>query len=162
MGFFDPSLIFPDFGEMWRCCITKFHLFGSRPFAEWLKIVTALNQAHISTPPDLAILSFSECTGLGEVNASGGDIILLWQSALCWRGDNPQEQPFFLSKIEAMSRNLITQLRVDSVPETTVFNEWETNRISLGLPADFDKLPHGLRIDCSRNRATGLRKSNIP
>ena len=29
----DPSLIFPDYWEVWRCPITKFHLYEVRPFA---------------------------------------------------------------------------------------------------------------------------------
>ena len=140
-AFFDPSLIFIDHWEVWRCCITKFHLCEIRPFAGWLKIANALSLAHILAPSDLAALSFSECAGLDEVNASNGDIILLRQSDLCWMGDNPQAQSFFLSKREAASRDLIVSLRVDSVPETTAFKEWGAERIFLGLPADFDKLP---------------------
>ena len=144
---------------MWRFCITKFHLFETRPFAGWLKLVTALNHAHIATPSGLETLSFSERTVLDEVNASNGDIILIWQSALCWRGDSPQEQPFFLSKREAVSRDSIAQLRVDSVPETTAFKEWEAKRMSLGLPSDFDTL-----LPLTKNRLlanSGNRTSEI-
>ena len=82
MGLYDPSLNFPDYWEVCRCCITKFHLFEIRPFAAWLKIAISLCQAHISTPSDLATLTFSECTVLDDINAASGDIILLWQSAL--------------------------------------------------------------------------------
>ena len=81
-AFSDPSLISPDFWEIWRCCIAKFHIFEIRPFAQWLKIATALNKVHIGAPSDLASLSFAECTVLDEVNATNGDIILLWQTAL--------------------------------------------------------------------------------
>lgn len=95
MGLFGPSLIFPDFWEVWRCCITKFHLFEIRPFSGWLVVVISLIHAHISTPSELAALSFSECAILDEMNASNGDIILFWQSVLCWREANPHAQYFF-------------------------------------------------------------------
>ena len=94
-AFSDPSLIFPDFGEIWRCRIAKFHLFEIWPFAQWLKVATALNKAHIEAPSDLASLIFAECAALDEVNATNGDIILLWQTALWWRATTLRNGPFF-------------------------------------------------------------------
>ena len=47
---------------------------------------------------------------------------------------------FFLSKRETESRNLISQLRADSVDGASVFREWDAERNSLGLPIDFDML----------------------
>ena len=72
MGIFDTSLISPDFWEVWRRCITKPRLFEIRPFAGWLGIPNALHRPDIITPIDLESLSFSECTVLEAVNASGG------------------------------------------------------------------------------------------
>ena len=45
-----------------------------------------------------------------------------------------------LSKRGAVSHSLTSQLRVDSVRETDAFREWESERMSLGLPSDFDTL----------------------
>ena len=48
---------------------------------------------------------------------------------------------------------------VDSVPEPTAFKEWEAQRMSLGLPADFDTL-----LPSTKNRLlanSGNRTSEI-
>ena len=46
----DPSLIFPDYWEVWRCPITKFHLYEVRPFAGWLALVSVLHGLRMKTP----------------------------------------------------------------------------------------------------------------
>ena len=114
MCLFNPSLIFPGFGEVWRCCISKCHLFEITPFAGWLEIANAIHQARIITPADLAPLSFSECAFLGEINASG--------AIPSYCGNRPYvggaitlREIHFLSKRETESRNLIPQLMADSV-----------------------------------------------
>ena len=56
-------------------------------------------------------------------------------------GRRPSGAIIFLYKRETESRNLISQLRVDSVDGASVFEEWSAERASLGLPVDFDNLP---------------------
>ena len=55
-------------------------------------------------------------------------------------GDNPKAQSFGLSKRESGTRKLIAHLRVCSVQETTIPNEWEEKRGPSCLPVDFDKI----------------------
>ena len=71
-AFFDPSLIFPDFWEVGRCYIDKFHLYEVRPFSGWLKLISAFQEAQIKTQTDLADLSFAESTVLDDARCSKG------------------------------------------------------------------------------------------
>ena len=82
MCIFGPSLIFPDFGVVWRCCITKFHLYEIPPLYGWAELVTALREARIRTPLDLAALTLAESTVLDDVQEARG-------GALCSFGSRP-------------------------------------------------------------------------
>ena len=102
-------------------------------------MINSTQEAQINTPIDLAALSFAGSTVLDEMDEPLGDIVLLRQSAVFWRGDNTRANPP-LSKRASKTHSLISQLRADSAKETTVSNEWGDKRIFLGLPVDFSKL----------------------
>ena len=69
--------------EIWRGFITRFHLWGIIPFTARTKIVTALSTRRINPPIELTSPTFTETSALYQDCAWGGNLILLWQSAIC-------------------------------------------------------------------------------
>ena len=49
-AFFDSSLLFPDFWEVWRVLITRYRLYELVAFAQWVIIVGIPNDSAIKTP----------------------------------------------------------------------------------------------------------------
>ena len=66
--------------------------------------------------------------------------MLIWQSALRWRGKNTTGPAIASNPQQVDIRNMIRQLRVDSIPETSFHMDWGEERGRLGLPKDFDRL----------------------
>ena len=85
--YFDESLVFRPGWEVWRGLITRFHLWEIIPFAAWDKIVTALSTRHIHSPIELTTITFTEASALDYDRRWGGNLVLLWQSALCSRDE---------------------------------------------------------------------------
>ena len=51
--------------------------------------VSSLETSYIFTPLELAALSYLEALALGNHKEAKGNIVLLWQSTLFWREENP-------------------------------------------------------------------------
>ena len=90
--FFNPSLFFPGFWELWTGVITRYHLYELVHFAQWVIIVGIPNDSAIKTPIDLAHLNCAEIHAFGQAHDNQGNLVLLWRSALCWRGGNPLDR----------------------------------------------------------------------
>ena len=127
--------------ELWRSLITIYLLYELTPFHEWMKIVASLESSYLFAPLDLAVLSYLESLALDNHHESKGNIVILWQSALCWREKNPADRTIAKNLQEVDLAKMIKQLRVDSVPETSYFKEWDIERARLGLPKDFSSRP---------------------
>ena len=139
---FDESLIFPPGWEVWRGLITRFHLWEIIPFAAWTKIVTAPSTRHIRSPIELTTLTFTEAFALDYDCRRDGNLVLLWQSALCFRDEGHIRPRSTASGRELRISELVMQHRVDSVEKTHIHSEWDDLRRKLLLPPDFDtKLP---------------------
>ena len=159
--FFDPSIIFPEFWEVWRGLITQYHLYEVVAFTQWVIIVGLLNDSSIRTPIDLTQLTFGEIHAFDQAHDNKGNLVLLWQSALCWRDENPLAQSDFSLRRERKVGRLIHQLRVDSVQETQIYKDWVKLRILLDLPEDFDSLLPLARVkllDTKRDRGLLLEE----
>lgn len=120
-----------------------------------------LHEAELRTPIDLAALSFDESSVLDDVREAVCDIVLLWQTALCWKEGDRKTHSLFLTKRETESYALISQLMVDSINDTSVFKDWDRARLSLGLPEDFDSLlplPKSRLSARSGNRPSGVEQ----
>ena len=87
--------------------------------------------------------------------------MLLWQSALCWMGDNPNATSFILSRRAGATHRLMSHTNVDSVEEMAIFRDLADTGISLCLPADFDMLPSLARtriLSRSGNRRSAIER----
>ena len=153
--FFDPSVVFPDFWEVWRGLIAKYHLYEVVSFTQWVIIVGILNDSSIRTPIDLTQLTFGEIHAFDQSRDDRGNLVLLWQSALCWRDENPLAQIDFSLRRERKVGHLIHQLRVDSVQGAQIYKDWVKLRILLDPPGNFDSLLPLARVsllDAKRDR----------
>ena len=108
-------------------------------------LVPPLEKSCIFTPLDLAVLTYLESLALDNLYDSKGNIVLLWQPALFWHEKNPTRPQMLRISNRSTSKNMIRQLRVGSIPETSFYKDWGDGRVLLGLPKDFDHLPPGLR-----------------
>ena len=151
--FFDQSIIFPDFWDVWTGLITQYHLYELVPFTQWAIIVGLLNDSSVKTPIDSAQLTFGEIHASDQSHDNKGNLVLLWQSALCWKDGNPLAQSDFSLRRERRAGQLIHQLRVDSVQETHIFKDWPKLRVQLDLPCNFDSL-----LPLARVRLLGAKR----
>ena len=127
--------------ELWRPLITIYLLYELTPFHEWVRIVASLESSYLFAPLDIAVLSYLEPLALDTHHESKGKIVILWQSALCWREKNPADRTIAKNLQEVDLAKMIKQLRVDSVPGTSFFKDWDIERARLGLPKDFSSRP---------------------
>ena len=79
----------PVHWEIWRQVITVYLLYELTPFQSWMGIVSLLEESYLFTPLELAVLSYLEALALDNNHEAKGKIVLLWQSALCWREKYP-------------------------------------------------------------------------
>ena len=85
-AFFDGAPVIPQHWEIWRTLLSQFLLYEILPFEGWMRIISSLETRFAKSPLDLAILTFSEATVVDTSFEGGGNVVLLWQSSLCWRG----------------------------------------------------------------------------
>ena len=129
----------PVHWEIWRQVITVYLLYELTPFQSWMGIVSLLEESYLFTPLELAALSYLEALALDNNHEAKGKIVLLWQSALCWREKYPPSCAIKHNLREIDIQKMVRQLRVDTVPETSYYREWDEERARLGLPKDFDQ-----------------------
>ena len=84
------------------------------------------------TPIGPVRLRFSEIHAADQARDSMGDLFSLWESAHCWKGENPLGQIDFRLRREGRIGQLINHLRVDSVDEAQSFG----GRVDLRLKLD--------------------------
>ena len=87
--FYEEVVPIPLHWELWRDLITTYLLYELTPFHTWTKLVSSLENSYLFTPLDLAVLTYLESLAIDNLHESKGNIVLLWQSALCWREKNP-------------------------------------------------------------------------
>ena len=75
--------------ELWRGLITTYLLYELTPFHTWMGLVSSLGNSYLFAPLDLAVLTYLESLAIDNMRESKGNIVLLWQFALCWREKNP-------------------------------------------------------------------------
>ena len=68
---------------------------------------------------------------------SKGKLVMIWKSAMRW-GDKDPKGPTEAKHLQSTDiQNMISHLRVDSVLGATMFKEWDSDGVRLGLPWDF-------------------------
>ena len=68
--------------------------------------------------------------------------MILWQSALCWRGEYPKGELSPPPSVRlANMHDMAPQLMVCSVEGTSYYRDWASLKTRLALPANYDALP---------------------
>ena len=91
-------------------------------------------------PLDLAALAYLESLALANFYDSKGNMAPLWKSTICWRDKNLNGLTIAKNIQQADIQNMIRQLIVGSIDDSSFFNDWGEERARLGLPRDFDHL----------------------
>ena len=102
--------------ELWRAGITSFLLYELTPFQKWMGLGASLEASYIFTPLELAVLTYIESLALDNLHNSKGNIVLLWQSALWWRGKYPTGPTVAKNPRQVDIQNMTRQHRVGSIP----------------------------------------------
>ena len=139
-AFYEDTPVTPQHWEIWRQLLSSFSLYEISPFTEWMKIIASLDDRHIKSPLDLATLSYTEAMAVDTTLAAGGNVVLLWQSCLCWREKYPKGDLSLPSARLSNVQTMIQQLRVCSVEETSYYKDWVSLKSKLGLPENYDNL----------------------
>ena len=158
-AYFDQSEVFPVKWEIWRDLVTRYHLFEVIPFASWAKLLFKIESLKIDNPLDLGELNFQEVVSIDDSQGAKGNIILLWQSCLCWKEKNPKGSSKVRERMDEDVNKMIMTLRKDNLSETRYFKEWLRLRRIIGLDDSYNDFLPNARVRALAN--SGVDKATI-